>query len=190
MSKEIYIPATKSLFTCSQVVNKTSGEVIKLTNDHKMIYFWCKDQYDFFNSKNQKYFASWEEILKQVGGMTYERKIKRVIKELSEIGLVTVEGSKKSNHKIVKRVDEITEWLFENPENDAYKAPEAIEERKAAKVERFNNWETKKKEDNSWVDHSKKPYTPPQQPKPTYKEPEEYDPFDDPFDPFMNDIPF
>lgn len=72
MRKEVYIPATKSLFTASTATNVKTSEVIKLTNDHKMIYFWCKDQYDFFKSRSSKFFASWEDIIKNLGGMTYE----------------------------------------------------------------------------------------------------------------------
>lgn len=160
MSLEVYIPATKSLFISSQAVNKTTGEVIALTPNHKLLYFWCKDQYDFFESKGQKFFASWEEIC-NVLGITYNsRPTKKAIKELQTIGLIITEGSKKSNNKIVKRVDTILDWDFNNPQVEEFKTEEAIQVRRSSKQARIDSWKEKKKASGDWVDYKKNKETP------------------------------
>lgn len=143
---EIYIPCNKTLFTATQATNTKTGEVIKLTSDHKMIYFWCLDQYKFFNSQGKKYYETWEDILSVVG-LSYERKAKRIIKDLSMIGLIVSEGSKKTNHKLVKAVGSIKDWTFNNPSREKLSSVEHKTARTEAKNKRFEEYKSKKAQD-------------------------------------------
>lgn len=143
MSKEVYIPATKTLFTAAVATNTSTGEEIVLTPEHKMVYFYCKDQYDFFKGRGAKFFASWEEIIIAIGLASYTPKLKRITKDLQTIGLIEIVGGKKSNHKVVRPVYSMKEWELSNERSKLFKSPEAVEERKEAKKQRLDDWANK-----------------------------------------------
>lgn len=156
MPKEVYIPCTKSLFLASQAVNTETGEVIELTPVHKLLYFYCKDQYDFFISQGQKFFASWEDLCCATNIPYNSRKTKSVIADLQKMNLVVVDGGRKSNNKVVRRCDNKLVWELHNPQYTEFTSNEAEAKRVSDKKERLEKYKERKGNDDltSYCDDS------------------------------------
>ncbi len=122
--KNVYIPCDKMMFVTNEVISKNDGRVIKITANHRLIYFWCKNQYEFFKALDKRYIESWESIFRLVD-LAYNTSAKNIVKDLREIGLIEVLGGKRDAYKVVHPPQHCMDWIFKSPYEDKSFTPKS-----------------------------------------------------------------
>lgn len=145
-----YAKIELTILQANEAVSMETGEVVKISPETKLVYSYMLNQYEMHQKfRNEAYVESWDRIFSTVCDVASQKQ-KKIVKELTTLGLVVVEG-KKNAKKIVKPCGQI-DWVFTNKKLEDFLSPAAKTRRENAKKKRIEDWKEKKKANGEWKD--------------------------------------
>lgn len=102
MEQQEFLKIEAALRKAAKVVNKNTGEVLKITPSHKLIYRYMLERYRFFSKAGNRYFDNQESISQECAISLATTQ--RLLYDLKDVGLIVVQtellersGSRKKN---------------------------------------------------------------------------------------------
>lgn len=148
-----YTKIENTILQANEAVHMETGEVVKISPETKLVYSYMLNQFEMHQKfRNEAYVESWDRIFSTVCDVASQKQ-KKIVKELTTLGLVVVEG-KKNAKKILKHCSQV-DWVFNNKKLEDFLSPSAKTRRENAKKKRIEDWKEKKKAKGEWKDSSR-----------------------------------
>lgn len=116
-----YFAVYRELLTATGWVNEKTGIVNKFPTEHKVLWCYMLDRYEFFKSSNKPWFDDQVDIAKACG--LSRSTVQRFLKLLSDAGIVLTTSTRQYGGHISNSYVIVKDLVLVQKEEDASKAP-------------------------------------------------------------------